>query len=91
MKRYWFAVSVIAALAAPAGAQSSLAHLNVFVSGKDGYNCYRIPAIEVAPDGSLLAFAEARKYNVTTIRAWTTTKSTWSASGAPTAAAPGRR
>ena len=36
------------------------AHVDVFFSGKDGYNYYRIPAIEVAPDGSILAFAEAR-------------------------------
>ncbi len=40
------------------------AHSDVFVSGKDGYFAYRIPAIETAPDGSLLAFAEARKYNL---------------------------
>jgi sialidase-1 len=36
---------------------------DVFVSGKDGYVMYRIPAIQTAPDGSLIAFAEARKYN----------------------------
>jgi len=40
-----------------------LTHTDVFVSGKDGYHTYRIPAIETAPDGSLIAFAEARKYN----------------------------
>ncbi|OGV87552.1 MAG: hypothetical protein A3K19_07810 [Lentisphaerae bacterium RIFOXYB12_FULL_65_16] len=44
-------------------AQPVLRHTDVFVSGADGYCCYRIPAIETAADGSLLAFAEARKYN----------------------------
>ncbi len=46
-----------AALAAPAST-------DVFVERTGGYFAYRIPAIETAPDGSLLAFAEARKYNL---------------------------
>ncbi len=55
-------------LAAAPAINSSLAPLvlaqgDVFVSGIDGYHTYRIPAIETAPDGSLLAFAEARKYS----------------------------
>lgn len=37
---------------------------DVFVSGRDGYVGYRIPAIETATDGSLLAFAEGRKFNL---------------------------
>jgi len=37
---------------------------DVFVSGREGYFAYRIPAIERSPDGSLLAFAEGRKYNL---------------------------
>src|SRR5437016_3321752 len=47
------------ALDAPA-----LKHVNVFTSRQDGYFGYRIPAIEVAPDGSLVAFAEGRKHNL---------------------------
>lgn len=46
-----------------AAAPSPLTHTDVFISGKDGYHTYRIPAVETAPDGSLIAFAEARKYN----------------------------
>ena len=49
-----------AVAAAPA---SFLSSNDVFVSGKDGYHTYRIPAIETAMDGTLIAFAEARKYN----------------------------
>lgn len=43
------------------GAQA-LTHVDVFTSGKDGYHTFRIPGIETAADGTLLAFAEARKY-----------------------------
>jgi sialidase-1 len=33
----------------------------VFVSGKDGYHTYRIPALIVSPKGTVLAFCEGRK------------------------------
>jgi len=50
-------------IAACADAQPLFTQTDVFVSGKDGYNTYRIPAIETTPDGTLVAFTEARKYN----------------------------
>lgn len=34
--------------------------LSLFENGKEGYACYRIPAIITAPNGDLLAFAEGR-------------------------------
>jgi sialidase-1 len=48
--------------AATARCEPRLTHVDVFVSGRDGYQMYRIPVIATAPDGSLLAFAEARKF-----------------------------
>jgi len=53
-----------AVMAAALHAAPLFQQADVFVSGKDGYFAYRIPAIEAAPDGTLLAFAEARKYNL---------------------------
>ena len=34
---------------------------NVFISGNDGYHSYRIPALVVATNGTVLAFCEGRK------------------------------
>lgn len=35
--------------------------VTVFEAGADGYACFRIPALAVAEDGTLMAFCEARK------------------------------
>lgn len=35
--------------------------VDVFISGRDGYHTYRIPALIVTPKGTLLAFCEGRK------------------------------
>lgn len=38
-----------------------LREVDVFVSGKDGYHTFRIPAVVVSKKGTLLAFCEGRK------------------------------
>lgn len=37
--------------------------VDVFISGKDGYHTYRIPAVIVSPKGTVLAFCEGRKHS----------------------------
>jgi len=41
--------------------QEGLTHFEVFKSGREGYNNYRIPAVVVTRKGTLLAFCEARR------------------------------
>ena len=57
----WFLFSVV--FPATASAEPMLINTDVFTSGNEGYHTYRIPAVETAPDGSLIALAEGRKYN----------------------------
>jgi sialidase-1 len=58
-----WAILLVWAVPAIAMAEPSLKHVDVFQSGQGGYHTYRIPVIETAPDGTLLVFAEARKYS----------------------------
>lgn len=56
--RYFFIIIILAVtLAFPSSAQE----VTVFEEGEGGYAGFRIPAIVKAADGSLLAFAEARR------------------------------
>jgi len=54
---------LVSALALPD--QSALSgqpqHINVFISGTDGYHTYRIPSLLVTENDTLLAFCEGRK------------------------------
>jgi sialidase-1 len=55
------ALTLMLALARLAAAAGSL--LDVFVSGKEGYDCFRIPALTRTATGDLLAFAEGRRFS----------------------------
>jgi sialidase-1 len=54
------ALCVPIALFAEAG-EEPMERTDVFVSGKEGYHTYRIPALVVTSEGSVLAFCEGRK------------------------------
>lgn len=43
--------------------QHPLAGSPIFVSGKEGYDCFRIPGMVALANNVLLAFAEGRKYS----------------------------
>jgi sialidase-1 len=52
--------SCAGALQSAAAAEPMLAQVDLFSSGQDDVNIYRIPALLTAPSGTLLAFIEAR-------------------------------
>ena len=52
------AIACLLALASPASAQPE--HVDVFVSGREGYHTFRIPSVVVTQEGTVLAFAEGR-------------------------------
>jgi sialidase-1 len=54
-------LSVVFAASLQLACRSELALTDVFVSGKDGYHTYRIPAIIVTTNHTVLAFCEGRK------------------------------
>jgi sialidase-1 len=60
----WLALNLLASATAVGQTAEQWKHLDVFRAGEEGYFAFRIPAIEVAADGSLVVFAEARKYNL---------------------------
>jgi sialidase-1 len=45
------------------GADAQLTHVDVFVSGTEGYHTFRIPSVARTADGALHAFAEGRLTN----------------------------
>jgi sialidase-1 len=56
------ALPLLLAPAAPAG-DARPEEVDVFVSGRDGYHTFRIPAVVVTLKGTLLAFCEGRKHS----------------------------
>ena len=57
------AFGIVALVHASAAVDSPLARppVDVFVSGTEGYPCYRIPAVLRLPSGTILVFAEGRR------------------------------
>lgn len=55
---------LMAAMAVPLAAAPFLEKTNLFEELTDGYTLYRIPGIVVTANGSVLAYAEARKFTV---------------------------
>ncbi|MCS7306230.1 MAG: exo-alpha-sialidase [Thermoguttaceae bacterium] len=43
--------------------EKEIEHVDVYISGQDGYHTYRIPSVLVTPKGTVLAFCEGRKHS----------------------------
>lgn len=61
MDQFMKTIFVFLALTAGAFAAQPPEFSDVFIAGKDGYPAIRIPSVVVAKNGTVLAFAEARK------------------------------
>ena len=64
--KVWTALLTTASVLVLFGWKTSIAKdqpskTDVFISGTGGYHTYRIPAVIVTPEGTLLAFCEGRK------------------------------
>jgi len=59
--RHILAAFVSITLGSTLSAADQAEGLPLFVSGQDGYNTYRIPALAVTPKGTVLAICEGRK------------------------------
>ena len=59
--------ALVAGLLLLAGSRA-LSSTNLFTSGQNGYNTYRIPALYETTNGVLLAFCEGRKNSVVSPR-----------------------
>lgn len=66
--RYAICTAILLTLAFAATAENKPMRapetVDIFVAGNDGVDTYRIPSLLVVPDGSLLAFCEARKQSM---------------------------
>ena len=61
--RHWLVLLSVAGLAVAGEPKPMPELIDVYVSGRDGYHTYRIPALLATPKGTLLAFCEGRKDN----------------------------
>ncbi len=64
LKRLSFQITLVAIIIAkPLLAADDFFQTDIFVSGKEGYHTYRIPALITTPKGTLLAFCEGRRFS----------------------------